>query len=47
MQHAVADYLSRLYLGEPGIGVRDHFPDAQLFRVEVENTMEVDDEIVD
>ena len=29
VQHAVADYLSRLELGEPRIGVRDDFPNAQ------------------
>ena len=34
MQHAVADYLSRLESGEPTIGVRDDFPNAQLFRID-------------
>ena len=33
MQHAVADYLSRLESGEAGDGVRDEFPDAELFRI--------------
>ena len=47
VQHAVADYLSRLDSREPRIGVRDDFPYAQLFRMEVENTIEVDDEIAD
>ena len=46
VQHAVADYLSRLD-GEPRIGVRDDFPDAQLFWVEAENTIEADEEIAD
>mgnify|MGYP006982084761 FL=1 len=30
VQHAVADYLSRLESGEAGDGVRDEFPDAEL-----------------
>ena len=47
VQHAVAHYLSWLDSGEPRIGVHDDFPDAQLFRVEVENTTKVDDEIAD
>ena len=34
VQHAIADYLSRLESGEEGTGVKDDFPDAQLFRVE-------------
>ena len=33
VQHAVADYLSHLESGEPGYGVRDEFPDAELFRI--------------
>ena len=28
VQHAVADYLSRLDSGEPGVGVRNDFPNA-------------------
>ena len=34
VQHAIADYLSRLDSGEEGTGVKDDFPDAQLFQVE-------------
>ena len=33
VEHAVADYLSRLESGEAGDGVRDEFPDAELFRI--------------
>ena len=33
VQHAVADYLSRLESSDVGDGVRDEFPDAELFRV--------------
>ena len=29
----VADYLSRLESGEAGDGIRDEFPDAELFRI--------------
>ena len=36
--HAVADYLSRLESGEAGDGVRDEFPDAELFRITTEPT---------
>ena len=36
IQHAVADYLSRLDSGETGDGVPDEFPDAELFRVTAE-----------
>ena len=36
VQHAVADYLSRLESNEAGDGVRDEFPDAELFRVTTE-----------
>ena len=36
VQHAVADYLRQLESGEIGDGVRDEFPDAQLFRVTAE-----------
>ena len=38
IQHAVADYLSRLESGETGDGVPDEFPDAELFRVTAETT---------
>ena len=47
MQHVVADYLSLLYSGEPGIGVQDDFPNAKLFRVETENTSMVNDDTTD
>ena len=36
VQHAVADYLSRLESDEVGDGVRDEFPNAELFRLIVE-----------
>ena len=36
VEHAVADYLSRLESGEAGDGVRDEFPDAELFRITTE-----------
>ena len=35
VQHAVADYLSRLESGEEGMGVKDDFPDDHLFRVDI------------
>ena len=47
MQHTVANYLSRIDLGEPGIGVQHDFPDAQLFRVQADNTTEVNDDTTD
>ena len=47
VQHAVADYLSRLEIGEPGIVVQDDFPDAQLFRIEVNITAKVNDDTTD
>ena len=37
MQHATADYLSRLESGEARDGVRDDFPDAELFRITSES----------
>ena len=46
MQHTVADYLSRLESGELSTGVRDDFPDAQLFQIEAENSTEVYEEVV-
>ena len=46
LQHAVADYLSPPKTGEPGIGVQDDFPDAQLFRIEADNAAEVNDDTV-
>ena len=36
VQHAVADYLSRLESGEVGNGVQDEFPDTELFRITTE-----------
>ena len=36
VQHAVADYLSRLESGESGDGVQDKFPDAELFQITTE-----------
>ena len=38
VQHVVADYLSHLESGEAGDGVRDDFPDAELFRITTEPT---------
>ena len=38
MQHAVSDYLSRLESDEEGDGVRDEFPEAELFRITTEPT---------
>ena len=38
VQHKVADYLSRLESGEAGDGVRDEFPDAELFQITTEPT---------
>ena len=36
VQHAVADYLSRLEFGEASNDVQDEFPDAELFRITTE-----------
>ena len=36
VQHAVADYLSRLKSDEAGDGVRDEFTDGELFRITTE-----------
>ena len=47
VQHAVADYLSRLESGEEGARVKDDFPDGQLFRVEMVRVQEVNEEIDD
>ena len=47
VQHVVADDLSRLESGEPGSGVRDDFPNAQLFRVEANNIAEINDDTTD
>ena len=44
VQHAVADYLSRLQSSEAGDVVRDEFLDADLFKVTVE--MAVDEIVV-
>ena len=38
VQHAVSDYLSRLESDEEGDGVRDEFPEAELFRITTEPT---------
>ena len=40
IRHVVADYLSRLESGEAGDGVRDEFPDAELFKVTTETTVD-------
>ena len=45
MQHVVAYYLSLIELGELGDGVQDDFLEsAQLFKVDILNSMEIDDE---
>ena len=38
IQHAVADYLSRLVSGETGDGVPNEFLDAELFKITAETT---------
>ena len=35
VEHAIANYLSRLESGEEGIEVKDDFPDAQFFWVDI------------
>ena len=47
MQHAIADYLSRLESCEEGTGVNDDFPDAQLFRVETVQSQEMNEDMED
>ena len=47
VQHDVADYLNRLESGEEGMGVKDDFPDAQLFRVEAIKVQEMNEESED
>ena len=37
VQHAVADYFSQLESDEAGDGVRDKFPDAELFMITTES----------
>mgnify|MGYP006970543708 CR=1 FL=1 len=44
VQHAIADYLSRLELGEEGTGVKDDFSDGQLFRVDAVRVHEINEE---
>ena len=45
MQHAIADYLSRLESGEEGTVVKYDFPDAQLFRVETVQSQDMNDDM--
>ena len=40
VQHVVADYVGRLESGEAGDGVKDDLPDALLFRLTTENTVD-------
>ena len=47
VQHAIANYLSQLETGEPTIGVRDDIPNTKLFRIQVDRTEEVQDDIID
>ena len=44
VQHTIADYLSRLELGEEGTGVKYDFPNAQLFRGDTVTTMEMEED---
>ena len=43
----MADYLSRLKSGEEGTGIKDDFPDAQLFWVQAVNAQELNEETED
>ena len=47
LQHAVANYLSKLESGESGRGIKDDFPDVQLFRVDTVTTTDMDEDHVD
>ena len=47
VQHAIADYLSRLESGEEGIGVKDDFPNAHLFWVDTVATTEIGEDTTD
>ena len=47
VQHAIADYLSRLESGEEGTGVKDDFHNAQLFRVDTIATTEMGEHTTD
>ena len=47
VQHAIADYLSRLDSGEDGTRVKDDFPDAQLFRVETVQSQDMNEDMED
>ena len=47
VQHVVANYLSRLESGEERIGIKDDFPDAQLFRVEAIKAQAMNEESED
>ena len=47
VQHVIVDYLRRLDSGEEGTGVKDDFPDAQLFRVEIVQSQEMNEEMAD
>ena len=44
VQHVVVDYLSRLESGEEGAGVKDDFPDGQLFRVDIVRVHELNED---
>ena len=46
-EHAIADYLSRLELGEEGTGVKDDFPNDQLFHVDTIATTKMGEDTVD
>ena len=47
MQHAIVDYLNRLESGEDRTGVKDDFPDAQIFWVNTVATTEMGEDMAD
>ena len=47
VQHAIADYLSRSESGESEDGVKDDFPDGQLFRIIAVELVETREELED
>ena len=47
VQHAIANYLSRLESSKEGMGVKDDFWDAQLFRVETVHSPDMNEDMED
>ena len=47
VQHAIVDYLNRLESGEDRTGVKDDFPDAQIFWVNTVATTEMGEDMAD